>query len=147
MNLNLLNLPDDYPLPIADVAELTGYSVQSFYSPLFQEKHKLTKPDGGVWKLTVGELKDAGLLTFDGRPTRKSAAARLAKLESSLGQSSSALPHDVAALAQELESMRREIDRLLNENDRLTILLSEKDKQLEMVNNLIQNLGVLQKRQ
>ena len=120
----------DAMLTVREAAALTNLSVPTFYTEQRKRDFGYVPGSKDVWLIPIQLLVDHGLLTKDGEPTRQ---------KKSFGsQADNALNSE---LAQENAWLKEANSDLENRIKVLEMLVEEKDKQLAMVNSLINKIG------
>jgi hypothetical protein len=117
-------------LTVKEAAALTNLSVPTFYTP--QRKRDFGHIPGSqeTWLIPVYLLVKHGLLTEDFEPTRSKKNFGLVASEEALAQ-----------LQSENQDLRAMVAELTNKVSVLEVMVSEKQQQLEMVNNIIFQMG------
>jgi hypothetical protein len=128
------NLSMDTLLSVKDAARASNFSVPTFYTEQRKRDFGFDPKSQTQWLIPVALLVEHGFLTYDFQPTR---AIR------KLGQERDSLEFDQVNV--ENDELRKANEELQNRIVVLEVLVSEKEKQLEMVNGLIGRLGANQK--
>ena len=120
----------DSLLTVKEAAALTNLSIPTFYTP--QRKRDFGHVPGSqeTWLIPVYLLVKHGLLTEDFEPTRSKKNFGVVRSEEMLLE-----------LEAENRELRETVSNLSNRLSVLEVLVNEKDKQLQMVNSIIQQMG------
>jgi hypothetical protein len=125
------NLTMDTLLTVKDAARVSNFSVPTFYTEQRKRDFGFDPESKFQWLIPVALLVEHGFLTYDFQPTR---AIR------KLGQERDSSEFD--QINVENSELRKANEELHNRIMVLEVLVSEKEKQLEMVNSLITRLNI-----
>lgn len=128
------NLTTDTLLTVKEAARVSNYSVPTFYTEQRKGDFGFDPESQSQWLIPVSLLVEHGFLTYDFQPTR---ALR------QLGNKSDSLESEQVSL--ENTDLRKYNEELRSRIAVLEVLVSEKEKQLEMVNALISRFGASEK--